>query len=130
MQPMVANDSKERKIFAAALNARVAKDHPSKRGRPRWLFEMIEDYRRRHPREGFESVSVQTCAYWLKGEKIAKERNATLLIAVLGISRGELYGEATDPRLARVIAEWDTAPERLKQAIMMDSVIDRDEEAS
>lgn len=116
MQRMVAGAKNEREIFKEALNARVAKEHPEKRGRPQWLYARLEEYRKANGRRG-KTVSVQTCAYWLSGEKVAKQENATLLMGALGMSRGELFGESGDPRLAALIQAWQDIPEKIKNGI-------------
>lgn len=116
MQPMVASDEKEREAFKLALNARVAKEHPEVRGRPRWLHGQLVRHAKAKRLKG-KVVSVATCAYWLAGKKIAALGNDTLLCDVLGMTRGELFGESSDPRLQAIVERWQTLPEHLKNGI-------------
>lgn len=113
---MVGSAEKERRRFSAALNARVEREHPQKRGRPQWLHRKLNDYRAKTGRRG-KTVSVQTCAYWLAGEKIAKHEHATLLCEALGMTRGELFGESEDPRLQAIVEQWADLPEHMKNGI-------------
>lgn len=112
---MVADSKQERERFAKALNERVAKEHPEERGRPQWLQKKLKEFRTKSGRRG--KVSVQTCAYWLNGTKIAKLENATLLCDALGMTRGELFGETNDARLAAIIERWNELPEHQKNGV-------------
>lgn len=116
MQLMVANAEKERRRFKEALNARVAKDHPAERGRPQWLHRKLNEYRIKTGRKG-KVVSIATCGYWLRSEKIARQENATLLCGALGMTRGELYGDSEDPRLAAIVERWGELPEHMKNGM-------------
>lgn len=113
---MVGNAEKERERFKDALNARVQKEHPDKRGRPQWLRKKLNEYRIKTGRKG-KTVSVQTCAYWLSGDKIAKHEHATLLCDALGMTRGELFGDSEDPRLSAIVENWADLPEHMKNGI-------------
>jgi hypothetical protein len=113
---MVVAAEKERERFRDALNARVQRDHPAHRGRPQWLRKKLSEHLKRSGKRG-KAVSIQTCAYWLSGEKIAKHENATLLCEALGMTRGELFGQAEDPRLAAIVERWASLPENMKSGL-------------
>jgi hypothetical protein len=112
---MVVDSNQERERFAAKLNERIAKEHPAERGRPQWLHKRLKEFSAK-TRRG-KPPSVQTCAYWLAGTKIARLENATLLCDALGMTRGELFGETNDARLAAIIERWNDLPEHQKNGV-------------
>lgn len=113
---MVVGGTKERGRFAAKLNERVARDHPQKRGKPQWLHKKLKDFLAKSGRR-WKPPSVATCAYWLAGTKVARLENATLLCDALGMTRGELFGETSDDRLAAIIERWADLPEHQKNGV-------------
>lgn len=116
MQPMVVDSRQERERFAKALNERVAREHPEERGRPQWLQKKLKEFIAKSGRRR-KVPSVQTCAYWLAGTKIARVGNDTLLCDALGMTRGELFGETSDARLAAIIECWNDLPEHQKNGM-------------
>lgn len=107
----------ERLRFKAALNKRVEQDHPKKHGRAVWLYETLRRYRKEVDRAA-PDVSEQTCGYWLRGDKVAKHENATLLCNALNISRDELFGEASqDQRLNDIVEAWARLPDSIKETL-------------
>lgn len=124
MQLMVASSEKERTAFKAALNAQIKKLSEEESGketsRPsNWLFRRLEKLRIQNPRKNYPRVSSATCGYWVRGEKIATPENSSMLMAALGMKRGQLFGEASgdDDRLTRIIERWDQVPEHIKQSM-------------
>jgi hypothetical protein len=116
MQLMVVDSRQERERFAKALNERVAREHPDPRGRPQWLHRKLKDFIAKGGRRR-KAPSVATCAYWLAGTKIARVGNDTLLCDALGMTRGELFGETNDLRLAAIIERWPDLPEHQKNGV-------------
>jgi hypothetical protein len=115
--PKMDPGQQERARFKAALNKRVAEDHPAERGRAVWLYETLRAYRKNTDKSAPE-VSSQTCGYWLRGDKIAKHENATLLCNALNMSRDELFGEANgDHRLNDIVEAWARLPEQMKETL-------------
>ena len=126
MQLMVANGKTEKDHFKEALNERVSQDYPEIRGRPVWLYDELQKYRRTHRRFQSVSISKQICAYWLKGEKLPTGDRLQLLCAALGMTRGQLFGETHDEGLALIVKRWDKLPAHIKRA--MRSMAEPDEE--
>jgi len=114
---MVANGKTEKDHFREALNARVYQDHPEVRGRPVWLYEHLQTYRKKH--RSFQPVTItkQICAYWLKGQKLPTGERLQLLCAALAMTRGQLFGETHDPRLSLIIRRWGELPENIKSGM-------------
>jgi hypothetical protein len=119
---MVVNGKTEKEHFKDALNARVADKHPEQRGRPIWLYDQLQAYRKTHRKFFPITVSKQICAYWLKGEKLPTGERLQLLCAALDMTRGQLFGESHDPRLSLIIKRWGALPEHLKRS--MHSMVD------
>lgn len=116
MQPMVAGAMNEREHFREALNARVSREHPGVRGRPVWLHAKLLAYYKQNGRK-VKPPSKQTTAYWLAGTKLPKPEHITMLCTALGMTRGELFGETEDPRLALVIERWAELPDNVKNGL-------------
>jgi hypothetical protein len=81
-----------------------------------WLHERLRGYYRQTGRK-LKPVSKQTCAYWLAGTKLPRPEYVTMLCSALGMTRGELFGETEDPRLALVIERWSDLPENMKNGL-------------
>jgi hypothetical protein len=113
---MVVGSQNERERFTAALNERVGRDHPEVRGRPVWLHDRLVTYYKQNGRKK-KPVSIQTCAYWLSGKKLPRPEYVTMLCSALGMTRGELFGETEDPRLALLIERWAELPENWKDGL-------------
>lgn len=113
---MVASAS-EREHFRAALNERVAEKHADVRGRPVWLFNFLTDFRAKHRSRKYPEITKQTCAYWLKGDKLPTGERLALLCDALGMTRGQLFGETQDERLALIIRQWPNLSERKKEGL-------------
>lgn len=116
MQPMVVSSESERAKFKAALNERIAQDHPEEWGRAQWLFEKLKAHHKTKRLKG-KPVSVQTCGYWVRGDKLPGPANTTLLCDALGVTRGQLFGDSSDPRLQRLNEIWSYLPEHMKNGI-------------
>lgn len=113
---MAVGSPNERERFRKALNDRVKRDHPDVRGRPVWLYNELHAYTRKTGRK-IRPPSKQTCAYWLAGTKIPKPEHITLICDALGLTRGELFGETGDARLAAIVERWADLPENMKNGI-------------
>lgn len=113
---MVAQHENERIKFKQALNDRIAQEHPEDWGRAQWLYETLKAHHKAK-RLKAKLVSVQTCGYWVRGEKTPGPANTTLLCEVLGMTRGQLFGDSLDPRLQRLNEIWGHLPEHMKNGI-------------
>jgi len=124
MQLMVAAGKTERERFQEALNARVAREHKEERGRAVWLYDHLVKYGKTH--RNAPSFSKALCGYYITGKKIPTGDRVGALCDALGMSRGELFGEAHDPRLAAIIRKWAELPERMKNGMF--SMVPSDDE--